>query len=55
MRDKDTKDLLFADVTDSPEFWDLPNYIESENQSLINSNFYLTLFLKSLINLKWKK
>ena len=31
-RDEETKDLMFADVTDRPEFWNLPNYIDSQDQ-----------------------
>ena len=32
--DEETKDLVIADVTERPEFWNLPNYIDSEDQKL---------------------
>lgn len=53
-RDKDTKDLLFADVTNSPEFWDLPNYIESEDQKSDKFKLLLnSISEESEVNLKW--
>ena len=31
-RDEETQDLGIADVTNRPEFWNLPNYIDSQDQ-----------------------
>ena len=43
-RDEETKNVVCADVTSRPEFWDLPNYIEGED---LKSDKFKSL-LKSL-------